>query len=123
MDPDNFRTDVPPPEKYTDLTADELVDCCMASGVLTKMGVEQVDEVVVAYLQRQPARYIVQDLGDPPMMPHTLSPIYITYRLETAIYGGEVYAAITAGHRVVVAPFLWKGYEELSTIKLEKHHR
>lgn len=101
------------------LPLSDLVIAMQEAGVLRIMAEEHRTEVTVDYLPARSALAIPRERGDPAPSAFPIQPIKLTFRLEDAMFGGDTYAAIVCGNRVVVAPFYWNGYDKLKNVKLE----
>lgn len=79
------------------------------------MGERKTRRLVIDYVPPREATMLPRDSEqDGPLEVYPPVPIQLTFQIEDAMFGGEVWAAITCGNRVVVAPFLWRGFDELA---------
>jgi hypothetical protein len=97
-----------------DLTLTELATIVRESHVLRIMGEQQIDKLTVDYVPARAAMILPRLDGDEPVNPNPPQVISITFILETAMFGGVIYAALVCGHRVVINPFMWIDYAHLT---------
>jgi hypothetical protein len=104
-----------PPE----LSIQELCDVMETAKVRQIMAADEVTRVVVDYFPaRQAMVFLKEDGDDEPTELYPQKAIPLTFVLEDAMFGGHVFASITCGHKVIVLPFLWRGYEHVGAMQL-----
>ena len=96
------------------LSLDELIEVLTTARVLQIMGEKECRLVTVDYVPAQQSMTFVREDDDSPLEAFPRDPIKICFVLEDAMVGGVVYAAVTVGHRVIIEPFRWYGYEHLA---------
>jgi hypothetical protein len=101
-------------------TADLLAIACEAN-VLKIMGERRTHVVTLDFVPQRPAIIIPRLPDDGPlnaMPPHVEE---VTFYLEDAMFGGDVYAAVTCRGHTVVAPFLWSSWETLAKSRIRPY--
>ena len=97
----------------------EMLGVAQAANILERMGEDECRLVTVDYTTS--LGYKVDCLKTPPEgdpKPVTVPVHRLTFVLEDAMFGGEVFAAVTCNGLVIIRPFLWTGYEELAKMKI-----
>lgn len=94
----------------------ELLGVAQAAEILKTFGQLRCRLVKVHYSPAIPFRIGTPDqpLPEPVVQPHH----ELTFILEDAMFGGEVFAAVACNGLVVVRPFLWPGYEVLAGMRI-----
>lgn len=94
----------------------EILRAIEQAGVPRLMGERKVRRLVIDYVPPREAIALPRENEeeDSSLEVYPPVPIKLTFQIEDAMFGGEVWAAITCGNRVVVAPFLWRGFDELA---------
>lgn len=105
------------------LSIRELIDIANEAGVLKIMSENQTNKVVVDHI---PARSSMSIPREPDEINDSLKAaapdvIPVVYTLSDAMFGGDVFVALTCGNRVIVSPFRWIGYEHLGTVRISYH--
>ena len=97
----------------------ELVKVAADANVFKIMSENKTNTVTIDYVPARAAMLIPRDETDAPLESYPLNPIPITFRLEDAMFAGQVFVALTVGHRVIVHPFQWRSFDELAKITLK----
>jgi hypothetical protein len=105
------------------LPMQDLFTAMEQANVVQIMANERRTEVTVDYIPARDAMAIPREKNGKPVEAYPIQPIKLTFRLEDAMFGGDTYAAIVCGNRVVVAPFYWSGYDKLASAKFTATHR
>lgn len=101
------------------LPTQELCEVMEKANVRQIMAAEEVQRVNVDYFPPREAMVFVREPDDDnPTEVYPQKPIPLTFVLESEMFGGEVFAAITCGQQVVIMPFIWRGYEKLGTMQI-----
>lgn len=107
------------------LSIRDLIEVAVEANVLKRMGEGRMSRVVVDYIPPRQGMAIPRDPGEEDVQVEPFPPevIPITYTLESAQFGGAIFAALACGHRVIINPFPWISYEHLasSTITFPEH--
>ena len=100
------------------LSEQELCDVMEKAKVRQIMAAEGIQEVHVDYFPPREAMIYVRETDDDTTEVYPQKAITLTFTLEEAMFGGKVFAAITCGHKVVILPFIWRGYDKLGTMQI-----
>lgn len=100
------------------LSIRELIDIANQAGVLKRMGTEQLSKVVVDHIPARASWSIAREKDGAALEAIAGEVIPVTFTLESAMFGGAIFAAITCGERVVVHPFPWTSYEHLASVTI-----
>lgn len=85
--------------------------------ILKNFGEKRCRTLRVNYTPGMPYKITYGD--ETPLEPPVLPPTYeLTYILEDAMFGGEVFAAVTCNGLVVTRPFPWPGYDTLAQMRI-----
>lgn len=82
------------------------------------MGEQKVRSVTIDFVPSRAALLIPRLNGDDPVTscaPHVEE---VTFHLEDAMFGGEVFTAITCRGNVVVLPFPWTSWDGLAKSRI-----
>lgn len=96
------------------LTRQQLCEIANYANVFKIMGEKRWREVTVDYVPGRQA-IVLPRLPDDDALnalpPHVEE---LVFKLEDAMFGGELFAALTCKDLVIVAPFVWTGWDSLA---------
>lgn len=98
----------------TDLSVATLAAIARDANVFQTMGENKCRMVRLDYVPAQAAMIIPRLVDDEPSEPTPPQMEELCYFLDDAMFGGEIYAALTCNGRTIVGPFPWTDYETLS---------
>lgn len=103
--------------EQTPLTRAEMLGIAQQLDILKEFGSKRCRMLRVNYTPGLPYKITYGD--EAPPEPIKTPPTYeLTYILDDAMFGGEVFAAVTCNGLVVIRPFLWPGYEALLKMRI-----
>lgn len=97
------------------LSIRELLEIANTARIFHRMGTRHERVVTVDYLAARDPLIIPRESPNEAAI-ETMAPEMtpITYRLEDAMFGGELYVTLVVGSRVLLHPFPWVSYEALA---------
>lgn len=100
----------------TDLTIPEMLAIADKANVLKRMGVDKTNRIIVDFCAARDSIALAREPGEEgePLEVFPIEPIMLTFRLEDAMFGGTVFACVTCEHKVIIHPFVWESYDQLS---------
>jgi hypothetical protein len=99
----------------------DLLNICEQAGVLKRMGEGHCRTVTVDYVPARESMAIPRNPDeDEPIEPNPPEVKTVVFNLESAQFGGVIFAAITCGERVVINPWQWVSYEHLATQSISR---
>lgn len=93
----------------------EMLGVAQEAEILKRFGEQRCRVVRVNYVPAVPFQVSPVEEGVPIPKPQ---PCELTFLLEDAMFGGEVFAAVTCNGLVIIRPFLWPGYDTLAKMRI-----
>ncbi len=102
------------------LSIRELIQIANEAQVLRRMALDRCTRIIVDHIPARESMSIPRDPGeeDEPLHAETPTVIPVTFTLADAMFGGTVFVTLTCGHRVLINPFPWNGYEHLAQVTI-----
>lgn len=112
------------PEPQSGLPFNTLVTIAKELKIIQVMAEREESSITIDYLPGLAEQAVVRpaDKQDAPAIETAkVEPIKVTYILEDAMFGGDVYFVLSADGKPLCRPTLWEGYDNLARYVLGGH--